>query len=170
MLCSIWSTLSSAWWILDIARWMPNVSRCLSAPTAWSAGDLHAYQLEGVNWLRYAWQQKQHVILADEMGLGGSHFLCNRAILARVHGRPSLCRGTKGDPMTIPRLQAAVQVLFKCCLKCCSSASSWAESTAGLGASEDVGAKKAPMCAAMGVAVGVCREDCAGHWLSGVPH
>ena len=34
------------------------------------AGKLHAYQLEGLNWLMHAYGQQQHVILADEMGLG----------------------------------------------------------------------------------------------------
>eukprot|EP00698_Gefionella_okellyi_P001432 TRINITY_DN1138_c0_g1_i2.p1 TRINITY_DN1138_c0_g1~~TRINITY_DN1138_c0_g1_i2.p1 ORF type:complete len:1213 (+),score=198.12 TRINITY_DN1138_c0_g1_i2:1976-5614(+) len=33
-------------------------------------GSLHPYQLEGVNWLRFAWSKKRGVILADEMGLG----------------------------------------------------------------------------------------------------
>ncbi|KAH8939040.1 hypothetical protein BDL97_15G016300 [Sphagnum fallax] len=33
-------------------------------------GSLHPYQLEGLNFLRFAWQQRKHVILADEMGLG----------------------------------------------------------------------------------------------------
>lgn len=33
-------------------------------------GSLHPYQLEGLNWLFFAWQQQKHVILADEMGLG----------------------------------------------------------------------------------------------------
>jgi hypothetical protein len=36
------------------------------------AGSLHPYQLEGLNFLRFAWQQRKHVILADEMGLGNS--------------------------------------------------------------------------------------------------
>ncbi|KAI5711284.1 hypothetical protein M8J75_015718 [Diaphorina citri] len=31
---------------------------------------LHAYQLEGINWLRYSWGQNIDTILADEMGLG----------------------------------------------------------------------------------------------------
>lgn len=31
---------------------------------------LFDYQLEGVNWLRFAWSKKRSVILADEMGLG----------------------------------------------------------------------------------------------------
>ncbi|KAJ7124849.1 hypothetical protein O6H91_Y561900 [Diphasiastrum complanatum] len=33
-------------------------------------GVLHPYQLEGLNFLRFAFQQEKHVILADEMGLG----------------------------------------------------------------------------------------------------
>ncbi|KAG0608643.1 hypothetical protein M758_8G121700 [Ceratodon purpureus] len=33
-------------------------------------GSLHPYQLEGLNFLRFAWEQNKHVILADEMGLG----------------------------------------------------------------------------------------------------
>ncbi|THU73970.1 hypothetical protein C4D60_Mb04t28440 [Musa balbisiana] len=33
-------------------------------------GTLHAYQLEGLNFLRFSWSKNTHVILADEMGLG----------------------------------------------------------------------------------------------------
>ncbi|KAK9704369.1 CHD subfamily II, SANT-like domain [Popillia japonica] len=33
-------------------------------------GQLHPYQLEGLNWLRYSWGQGIDTILADEMGLG----------------------------------------------------------------------------------------------------
>ena len=33
-------------------------------------GNLHGYQLEGVNWLRFSWAQHTNTILADEMGLG----------------------------------------------------------------------------------------------------
>ncbi|XP_068647282.1 CHD3-type chromatin-remodeling factor PICKLE isoform X2 [Aristolochia californica] len=33
-------------------------------------GSLHPYQLEGLNFLRFAWSKRTHVILADEMGLG----------------------------------------------------------------------------------------------------
>lgn len=32
--------------------------------------ELHPYQLEGINWLRYSWAQRTDTILADEMGLG----------------------------------------------------------------------------------------------------
>ncbi len=38
--------------------------------TAATGGTLHAYQLEGLNWLRFSWSQGTDVILADEMGLG----------------------------------------------------------------------------------------------------
>ena len=31
---------------------------------------LFEYQLEGLNWLRFAWKNRRHVILGDEMGLG----------------------------------------------------------------------------------------------------
>eukprot|EP00741_Cyanophora_paradoxa_P025184 tig00000350_g24309.t1 len=39
-------------------------------PSYLHGGTLHAYQLEGVNWLRYKWCEGTNVILADEMGLG----------------------------------------------------------------------------------------------------
>ncbi|MCO5576552.1 hypothetical protein L7F22_030364 [Adiantum nelumboides] len=39
-------------------------------PKGLTGGVLHPYQLEGLNFLRFARQQGQHVILADEMGLG----------------------------------------------------------------------------------------------------
>lgn len=32
--------------------------------------ELHPYQLEGINWLRYSWTHQTDTILADEMGLG----------------------------------------------------------------------------------------------------
>ena len=35
-----------------------------------TGGNLHPYQLEGLNWLRYSFSQNTDVILADEMGLG----------------------------------------------------------------------------------------------------
>jgi SNF2 family DNA or RNA helicase len=35
-----------------------------------SGNQLRAYQLEGVNWLRFCWYNKRNSILADEMGLG----------------------------------------------------------------------------------------------------
>lgn len=44
--------------------------RFAQTPAFLSGGELHGYQLEGVNWLCHAWDRKEHVILADEMGLG----------------------------------------------------------------------------------------------------
>ncbi|KAI1709997.1 CHDCT2 domain-containing protein [Ditylenchus destructor] len=35
-----------------------------------TGGNLHPYQLEGINWLRHCWDTKTDAILADEMGLG----------------------------------------------------------------------------------------------------
>jgi chromodomain-helicase-DNA-binding protein 4 len=35
--------------------------------TAKTGGNLHPYQLEGLNWLRFSWSQHTDVILADEM-------------------------------------------------------------------------------------------------------
>ncbi len=35
-----------------------------------TGGQLHPYQLEGLNWLRFSWSHGTDVILADEMGLG----------------------------------------------------------------------------------------------------
>jgi SNF2 family DNA or RNA helicase len=33
-----------------------------------SGGELHPYQLEGLNWLAYSWAVRNNGILADEMG------------------------------------------------------------------------------------------------------
>lgn len=46
-----------------------QVLKCSEWPMWWT-GSLHPYQLEGLNFLRFAWEQNKHVILADEMGLG----------------------------------------------------------------------------------------------------
>lgn len=35
-----------------------------------TGGNLHTYQLEGINWLRHCWSNGTDAILADEMGLG----------------------------------------------------------------------------------------------------
>ena len=35
-----------------------------------TGGELHPYQLEGLNWLRFSYGNKVDTILADEMGLG----------------------------------------------------------------------------------------------------
>ena len=41
--------------------------RYFSESPAYLTGQLHPYQLEGLNWLYHAFHQGQHVILADEM-------------------------------------------------------------------------------------------------------
>ena len=41
-----------------------------TSPTFCQGGELHAYQLEGLNWLYHSYQTGENVILADEMGLG----------------------------------------------------------------------------------------------------
>lgn len=41
-----------------------------STPDFVAGGELHPYQLEGLNWLYHKAQVKDNVILADEMGLG----------------------------------------------------------------------------------------------------
>ena len=35
-----------------------------------TGGQLHPYQKEGLNWLRFSWSNSTDTILADEMGLG----------------------------------------------------------------------------------------------------
>lgn len=47
-----------------------DVRRFSSTPSFLTGGQLHAYQLEGLNWLYNAWESGKHVMLADEMGLG----------------------------------------------------------------------------------------------------
>ncbi|XP_035832150.1 uncharacterized protein LOC110884355 isoform X3 [Helianthus annuus] len=39
------------------------------SPEFLPGGELHPYQLEGLNFLRFSWSKQTHVILADEMGL-----------------------------------------------------------------------------------------------------
>eukprot|EP00192_Tetraselmis_astigmatica_P001503 CAMPEP_0117687286 /NCGR_PEP_ID=MMETSP0804-20121206/23042_1 /TAXON_ID=1074897 /ORGANISM="Tetraselmis astigmatica, Strain CCMP880" /LENGTH=1720 /DNA_ID=CAMNT_0005499315 /DNA_START=24 /DNA_END=5186 /DNA_ORIENTATION=- len=47
-----------------------SVRQYSQTPSFLAGGTLHPYQLEGLNWLVFAWRQHKHVILADEMGLG----------------------------------------------------------------------------------------------------
>ena len=47
-----------------------SVRQYSDTPPFLKGGTLHPYQLEGLNWLLFAWRQHKHVILADEMGLG----------------------------------------------------------------------------------------------------
>ncbi|PSC74179.1 CHD3-type chromatin-remodeling factor PICKLE isoform B [Micractinium conductrix] len=48
---------------------LPTQRRFPSSP-AFLRGQLHPYQLEGLNWLYQGWQTRTNLILADEMGLG----------------------------------------------------------------------------------------------------
>ncbi|WMV34711.1 hypothetical protein MTR67_028096 [Solanum verrucosum] len=54
------------------------------SPEFLSGGSLHPYQLEGLNFLRFAWSKQTHVILADEMGLGKT--IQSIAFLASLFG------------------------------------------------------------------------------------
>ncbi|GAA0152154.1 chromatin/chromatin-binding, or -regulatory protein [Lithospermum erythrorhizon] len=54
-----------------------------NSPEFLSGGSLHPYQLEGLNFLRFAWSKSTHVILADEMGLGKT--IQSIAFLASLH-------------------------------------------------------------------------------------
>ena len=47
----------------------PPAARFTVTPDHLAGGQLHEYQLEGLNWLVHSWQQRQHVILADEVRL-----------------------------------------------------------------------------------------------------
>jgi hypothetical protein len=50
----------------------PPERRFMATPDHLAGGQLHPYQLEGLNWLVHSWQQRQHVILADEVLLAQS--------------------------------------------------------------------------------------------------
>ena len=56
----------------------PPERRFMATPDHLAGGQLHPYQLEGLNWLVHSWQQRQHIILADEVLL---------AQLRRAHHR-----------------------------------------------------------------------------------
>jgi chromodomain-helicase-DNA-binding protein 4 len=69
---SFWSEVSSylqSLFFLSVIN-SHNVLPCVLICPASLSGSLHPYQLEGLNFLRFAWEQNKHVILADEMGLG----------------------------------------------------------------------------------------------------
>ncbi|KAG0556719.1 hypothetical protein KC19_11G074300 [Ceratodon purpureus] len=54
----------------DLKRRRKDFKPFKKTPKFLVGGSLHPYQLEGLNFLRFAWEQNKHVILADEMGLG----------------------------------------------------------------------------------------------------
>ncbi|KAL4421743.1 hypothetical protein ABPG77_002359 [Micractinium sp. CCAP 211/92] len=47
-----------------------SVQRRFAASPGFLRGELHPYQLEGLNWLYQGWETHTNLILADEMGLG----------------------------------------------------------------------------------------------------
>ena len=49
---------------------MKSFTQYSKQPFFITEGELHPYQVEGLNWLCYSWVKKNNVILADEMGLG----------------------------------------------------------------------------------------------------
>lgn len=51
---------------MQLKKKMENQPEYLEA----TGGELHPYQLEGINWLRFSWANNTNTILADEMGLG----------------------------------------------------------------------------------------------------
>ncbi|KAI5647924.1 hypothetical protein M9H77_33929 [Catharanthus roseus] len=55
---------------IDTKKKQKEFQQYESSPDFLSGGSLHPYQLEGLNFLRFAWLKQTHVILADEMGLG----------------------------------------------------------------------------------------------------
>ncbi|XP_057800012.1 CHD3-type chromatin-remodeling factor PICKLE-like isoform X2 [Salvia miltiorrhiza] len=55
---------------MEVKNKHKEFQQCESSPDFLSGGSLHPYQLEGLNFLRFAWSKQTHVILADEMGLG----------------------------------------------------------------------------------------------------
>ncbi|CAG9462529.1 unnamed protein product [Pedinophyceae sp. YPF-701] len=61
-------------------------------PEYLAGGNLHDYQLVGLNWLFSAWIMRKHVILADEMGLGKTiqTIAYLRAVMEEGTGRPHM--------------------------------------------------------------------------------
>ncbi|XP_076881463.1 CHD3-type chromatin-remodeling factor PICKLE-like [Bidens hawaiensis] len=55
---------------IDSARKSKEFQQFEKSPEFLHGGELHPYQLKGLNFLRLSWSKKTHVILEDEMGLG----------------------------------------------------------------------------------------------------
>ncbi|CAH1442278.1 unnamed protein product [Lactuca virosa] len=54
----------------DLRKKSKEFQQFEKSPEFLPGGELHPYQLEGLNFLRFSWSKQTHVILADEMGLG----------------------------------------------------------------------------------------------------
>eukprot|EP00047_Mylnosiga_fluctuans_P013516 m.31933 g.31933 ORF g.31933 m.31933 type:complete len:1607 (-) comp4940_c0_seq1:166-4986(-) len=62
--------------------------KIVEQPSYLVGGELHPYQMEGLNWLAYSWANKNNGILADEMGLGKTiQAISLLAWLRQEHGR-----------------------------------------------------------------------------------
>ena len=72
--------------------------RTYDASPAWLGGQLHPYQLEGLNWLLHAHRQGVHVTLADEMGLGKT--IQTIAFVAALMCAAVCCMPDTGDDRT----------------------------------------------------------------------
>ncbi|KAL8263418.1 hypothetical protein R6Q59_024767 [Mikania micrantha] len=55
---------------IDSKNKLKEFQKFEKSPEFLTGGELHLYQLEGLNFLRFSWSKQTHVILADEMGLG----------------------------------------------------------------------------------------------------
>ena len=76
-------------------------------------GSLHPYQLEGLNWLYFAWEQRKHVILADEMGLGKTiQSIAFLAALKYAPVTPAACHQVHQPPLQ--RSQACTSCMMTC--------------------------------------------------------
>ncbi|KAI3737951.1 hypothetical protein L2E82_27969 [Cichorium intybus] len=67
----------------DLRKKAKEFQQFEKSPEFLPGGELHPYQLEGLNFLRFSWSKQTHVILADEMGLGKT--IQSIAFLASLH-------------------------------------------------------------------------------------
>ncbi|KAL4560242.1 hypothetical protein LXL04_032392 [Taraxacum kok-saghyz] len=68
---------------IDLRKKSKDFQQFEKSPEFLPGGELHPYQLEGLNFLRFSWSKQTHVILADEMGLGKT--IQSIAFLASLH-------------------------------------------------------------------------------------
>jgi hypothetical protein len=75
-------------------------------------GELHDYQLEGVNWLLFSWHERTNVVLADEMGLGTCPLSsCPRSLKQFLFGWTLLtCETTNRENDSVARVHLDADV------------------------------------------------------------
>ncbi|GJZ42351.1 reverse transcriptase domain-containing protein [Tanacetum coccineum] len=61
----------------DLKKKSKEFQQFEKSPEFLPRGELHPYQLEGLNFLRFSWSKQTHVILANEIGLENHHFSCS---------------------------------------------------------------------------------------------